>query len=653
MNAKPDKAAALAELKKENETLKRSLSHFRALLEHSRDFILISDADAKPVVWNSAYAEIMKVSLDIDMVPGLQPHKLLDDPQKIAWWDDMHRRVLSGEAFSREYTHELGDGTVIHLEVSYAPIREGDAIVGFLEITRDITRHLRAKEALKASEERLRSFFEHAPIGVVILAPGNQILSTNPFFCRIMGATPDELETLSLNEIVEPGDLARLRAEFADSGEAVRQFELPLRRQDGTRVSTRVVASQVRDKKGEVRFAVVMVEDITDRLALEEKLRHAHKMEAVGTLAAGIAHDFNNTLGIILGNAELAMDEIPDWSQARDCLRDVRDAALRAREIVRQILTFGRKVESDVRPVSMTTAVADALRVVRSTIPAEVRVVEKLDVQEDVVDADPAQIIQVVQNLCANAVEAMGEGGGILTVGLERVELNAVSAESYPDLSAGAYVALTIDDTGQGIAPEIRDRIFDPYFSTHRRGPGTGMGLAVVHGIITAAGGGINVDSLPDKGTRFSILLPVSKRLAPREEPPASLQARGGESILLIDDEPFLAKMGKRMLEPLGYHVDARTDPMEALELFRRAPEKIDLVITDMSMPELRGDHLAVEMMGIRPDIPIILCTGHSEVMDEEKALAMGIRAYLLKPYERDALAAVVKRVLETNKVEK
>jgi len=644
-----DPSRRLRELQPKNRELQRLIAHFQALLEHSDDFILISDANARPVIWNSAYAAIMKKSLDIDMVPGLQPHKLLDSPEQVAWWDAMHRRVLGGERFRQEYTHTLPGGEVVFLELSYAPIRENDAIVGFLEITRDITRRRRAQEALKASEERLRLFFEHAPIGVLILAPDLQILSANPAICHMLEARPDELETRSLEDLLEANEFVRIHDGIQTSIQDVQHFEMRLRRGDGGMIRTRMVLSRVRNGQGDLRFAIAMVEDISERLALEAQVRHAHKMEAIGTLAAGIAHDFNNILGIVLGNTELVMDEVPDWSQGRDCLQDIQEAALRAKEMVREILTFGREATVETRPMALTPVVRNALRMVRATMPAAITIQEAFSAERDVVEADPAQINQVVQNLCTNAAEAM-PAGGTLTVSVMEREQPERSAPESANLLPGPWVVLQVADTGPGIPEEIRDRIFDPYFSTRGHGRGSGMGLSVVHGIVSAAGGEIVVDGREGGGAVFSVLLPRSERPEKDSARPLDLQAHGHELILFIDDEPFLAKLGKRMLEPLGYTVDARTDPLKALEFFRQAPEKIDLVITDMSMPDRRGDHLAAELLRIRPDIPIILCTGHSEVIDEEKALTLGIRAFLLKPFDREALAAMVRKVLDERK---
>jgi signal transduction histidine kinase len=398
-----------------------------------------------------------------------------------------------------------------------------------------------------------------------------------------------------------------------------------------------------------------IVHDITarkkaeeEKAALEAQLLHAQKMESIGTLSGGIAHDFNNLLGIILGNAELAMDDMPEWHPAKDYLNEIRTASLRARDVVKQLLSFSRKTDSKKRSVKLVQIVEDALRFLRSSIPASIEIHQNIrNDTDDTILADSTQINQVMINLFTNAAHAMEDTGGVITIGIENIFLDQISATVYPDLPPGSYVKLTVGDTGTGIDHEIKDRIFDPYFTTKEVGKGTGIGLSVVHGIVKSHNGAISVDSKFGEGTTFSILFPVAEKEAVIETEPADKFPAGNERILIVDDEKSMVDIGRRRLERLGYQVEARTNPIEALDLFRADPDQFDLVITDMTMPHITGDKLVKEILKIRPDMPTVLCTGFSEKIDEEKAKEIGIRQYIEKPFDKGKLSRLVREVLD------
>ena len=385
-----------------------------------------------------------------------------------------------------------------------------------------------------------------------------------------------------------------------------------------------------------------------EKAALEARLLHAQKMESIGTLSGGIAHDFNNLLGIILGNVELAMDDVPKWHPAKINLNEIRTASLRARDVVKQLLSFSRKTDHDRRPVNLLPIVKDALKFLRSSIPTSIEIHENIakDI-DDTIFADSTQINQVMINLCTNAAHAMEHTGGVITIDVENIYSDQFSAADYTDLPPGRYVKLMVSDTGTGIDPEIVDRIFDPYFTTKELGKGTGIGLSVVHGIVKSHSGAISVDSKFGKGTTFSILFPLAEEAAVVEPESADNFPTGNESILIVDDEKAMVDIGRKRLERLGYQVEARTNPLEALELFRTDPGQFDLVITDMTMPHITGDKFVKEILTIRPDIPTILCTGFSEKIDEKKAGEIGIRGYIEKPFDKGKLSRLVREVLD------
>ncbi len=394
--------------------------------------------------------------------------------------------------------------------------------------------------------------------------------------------------------------------------------------------------------------------DITERkcaedekMELEKRLQQAQKMESIGTLAGGIAHDFNNMLGIILGNTELAMDDVPEWNLARHNLEEVKTASLRARDVIRQLLSFSRKSIQDKKPIKISSIITESLKLLRSSIPYTIDIRQNIQTELDIIMADPTQIHQVIINLCTNAYHAMQEDGGILWVNLMNIEIDKKTAASNPGLNPGKYVKLSVEDTGCGIDPEIRDQVFDPYFTTKEVGKGSGMGLSVVHGIIKDHGGAISVLSEPGKGAIFDLFFPsVEDDYVDASAESLEPIPRGNERILLVDDEELIVQVECQMLERLGYQVTARTSSVEALETFSSQPDDYDFVISDMTMPNMTGDRLAQKLLEIRPDIPVILCTGFSEHMDDEKAKSIGVSALVMKPVVTKELAIAIRRVL-------
>ena len=388
-----------------------------------------------------------------------------------------------------------------------------------------------------------------------------------------------------------------------------------------------------------------------DKKKFESQLIQSQKMEAIGTLSGGIAHDFNNILGSILGYTELSILGVPEGSKLKKNLTEVFKAGKRAKTLIQQILAFSRKQELEQKPLQLKYIVKESLKLLRSTLPTDIEIKEDIAKDVGVVNADPTQMQQVIMNLCTNAGHAMQKEGGVLTVGLANVELDDIAAAQYVNINPGPYLRFSVSDTGDGITPDVKERIFEPYFTTKAPGAGTGLGLSVVHGIVKSHGGTITVYSEQGKGSTFHVYLPLiqEEAIKPEMDEQAPILT-GNERILFIDDEPTLVEIGTLMLDRLGYKVTTRTSSIEALELFREKPNKFDLVITDMTMPKMTGDKLAQELMKIRPDIPIIICTGYSGRISEEKAIGMGIKALVMKPLMMRDIANTVRKVLDEKK---
>ncbi len=384
-----------------------------------------------------------------------------------------------------------------------------------------------------------------------------------------------------------------------------------------------------------------------ERMDFEAQLVHSRKMEAIGTLAGGIAHEFNNVLAIILGNAELAIEDVPRLSLAKESLKAIRTASLRGEEVVRQILSFARKTMTPLKPLEINRIVKESLKLMRASIPAMIDIRQNIPSEPLVTLGDPTEIHQILINICTNSAHAMKEKGGVLEVSLQPVILNEQSAFIYEDLTPGSFVKLSIRDTGEGIAPDILEMVLEPYFTTKAFGAGSGMGLAVVYGLVKKCGGAIHIKSAVGTGTTVEILFPKIENEVPPAEENEGEWPNGNERILLVDDDPLIVKMVRQMLEGLGYTVFGMTDSLAALKRFQSSPADFDLVFTDMAMPFMSGDQLAAELIKVRKDIPILLCTGHSDTINEKTAKEIGIKGFALKPLHRGKLAKAVRAALD------
>ena len=410
------------------------------------------------------------------------------------------------------------------------------------------------------------------------------------------------------------------------------------------------------DKEGSPLFLLGISEDITERKAVEadqeklkKQLQQAQRMESIGTLASGIAHDFNNILTPILGYAEMMQEGMTPDNPFFEPLHEVLTASNRAKALVRQILAFSRQADHERISIQPHLVIKEALKLLRSSIPTTIEFRQHIDPQAGYVLADPTQIHQIIMNLCTNAYHAMHDSGGVLTVSLKAVEVGGEDSPSAIDLQPGRYVKLEVSDTGIGIDKMNLDRIFEPYFSTKQKGEGTGLGLSVVHGIVQSLDGLITVESEPKQGTTFHVFLPCAPSAAQANAPPVAGRLQGGsERILIVDDDRPIVDVVTSILLSLGYQVTSTTSSLEALKRFEANPDTFDLVITDMTMPAMNGAELTQRLLKRRGDLPIILCTGFSELINEAEAKALGIRHYLMKPVLKSDLARIIREVLDS-----
>jgi len=412
-----------------------------------------------------------------------------------------------------------------------------------------------------------------------------------------------------------------------------------------------------RNDEGQLIGVIEYFRDVTElkqaeakEASMQEQIRQAQKREALGTLSGGIAHDFNNILNTIMGFTELALLSLSDpqpVEEIRDYLEEAFRAEELAKDLIRQIIVISRQTVMTSEIIQIAPIIKEALRFIQATIPATIQIRTYLPDDLWNIVADPTQMHQIVMNLCTNAVDAMGEKGGILEVSLANVEPEDQLLSTWKDVEPGAYLLLSVRDTGCGMSPDMLERIFDPYFTTKEIGKGTGLGLAVVHGIVNSQNGSISVSSEPGKDSTFHVLLPAAKVELVKASEEERVVLTGQERILLIEDEPAQAKLLKRSLENLGYNVVPMSHSLEALDLFQKQAHRFDLVVSDLPMPMLTGAEMAQKFLAIRPDIPILLCSGFSEQMTQDRAKAMGIRALIMKPFTVRQLAATIRQILD------
>lgn len=501
----------------------------------------------------------------------------------------------------------------------------------------------------------LASVIEQANEGIFLFNGDGVVQYVNPAAETITGHSPQAMigHNIHTLEYMEPNrQFYEAILKGIPSGKQ-RAGHFQYTRQDSVMFELNANTWSVLDASGNVTSYVALVRDVSHEMQLERQLRCAQRMEAIGTLAGGIAHDFNNTLASIITCSEMALDESSPGSTLHELLDVVLKSGLRGKDLVKQILTFSRQGEQERQEVRVDLVAGECLKLLRATLMPTIEIRLQIDKQLGLVFADPTQIQQIIMNLCTNAVHAMrGQAHGELEIRLDNVDIDALSGINVGNVSPNSYLCLTVRDTGHGMDEKTIDRIFDPFFSTKGQSEGTGLGLSVIHGIVSSHGGAITVESRPDNGSQFRVYLPRVDKSADTTADAASIPILSGtECILLVDDDEHLVFGTGQMLKQLGYNVIAQTDPLAALHLFRSAPERFDLIITDLAMPHMNGTELARELTRIRPDIPVILCTGYDTVScgdtDDIGEIAEFISELALKPLVRGEVAAMIRRVLD------
>ena len=562
--------------------------------------------------------------------------------QRAAEIINMQGSISNLEGEFRTKTGEIRAGLL-----SAVVINIGDELC-LLSTTQDVTDRRRAEEALRSSEERFSKAFQMNPYPTAISTLDTGLfIDANDSFLNMLGFTRDEIighPSSTLNIWISWDERKLLEKKVLEQG-YLREELIHLRTKKGETLyillSTQIITLDER------KYGLHTFNDVTKQRRLEEHLRQSQKMEAIGTLAGGIAHDFNNILSAILGYTDMALTDREADDPHRHYLEQVYRAGERARDLVKQILTFSRQQDQGKKPVLVAPIVKEGIKLLRSSLPTTIKISQDVKDTSAMVSADPTQIHQVLMNLCTNAAHAMREKGGTLNIQLVREVIESDRTSQTLSLTSGNYAKLTVSDTGHGIDASIKDRIFDPFFTTKAIGEGTGLGLSVVYGIVRDHGGAIDVYSEAGSGTTVTVYFPLVEAEQITKERIPEVIPGGNERILFVDDEATIVELGSAMLTSLGYQVTSRTSSIEALEAFRVSPYSFDLVITDMTMPNMRGDQLSAELLKIRSDIPIILCTGFSELISEEKAKNLGIRQLAMKPISKRDIAVTIKDALK------
>jgi PAS domain S-box-containing protein len=671
--------AAMHRLSAQQEELRESEGRFGAMVETLPLAIYASsDVSEKATYINPSFVQFFGYTID-------------DVPSVAEWWplaypDEAYRKQIIADWQSRVEV-AIKTNTSIQPMESVVTCKDGskkNILWGYISTPTqnyayglDLTERKRAEEALKTAHhslelrvqertaelnhaletisgerQRLYDVLETLPIMVCVLTPDYHVAFANRSFREKFGESEGRrcyeycvgktqpCDFCESYTVLETGSPHRWEFATPDGDTVIDAHDFPFTDVDGSPLILEMDIDITEQRRAEEK-----------RIRLEEQLRQAQKMEAIGTLAGGIAHDFNNILGAIVGFTEMAVDDVSDRPLVEKNLKTVLKSAMRARDLVKQILAFSRKTNYARAPLALIPLVRETVQLLRASIPTTIEIRFSNTASSDSTLASPVEVQQILMNLATNASLAMQDKGGTLEISLADIDFEPDSSTFGADVGPGEYLQLAVKDSGVGMSPDVMKRVFEPFFTTREVGQGTGMGLAVVYGIVKDLQGMVTVESAPGAGSTFRVLLPKAKTQLEEEQLPAVQIPRGKEHVLFVDDEEMLIEWGQATLERLGYTVTAVTNGTEAVKIFSSDPSGVDLVITDHTMLGLTGVQLAEALLTIRPDIPIILCTGHSETVSPEIARGVGIREYLMKPLVKQELAQAVRRVLDANKL--
>lgn len=624
------------------------LIRFHNMLDQSNDAFLIIDVETGQIIdvnkracnhYGYNQEEMLQLSI-VNINSGYQG---------IDKWRQRVDSIQKNQDTLFETTHITKSRKIFPVEVSHRYV-EDDNKDYIIAIARDISERKAAEEKERQAQREWSRTFDSSTDIITIQNLKHEITQSNQAAAVAFGLNKDECigkycyELFSGNE--EPCSDCPITEEVSDNFKPYTE-EFYHKRLDKTFSLT---VSPIMDDTGQTTGISHFAKDITQQKKLEGQLRQAQKMESLGTLAGGIAHDFNNILSAIIGYTQLAMLHTPQDSKALDSLKQVTTGGQRAVDLVKQILTFSRKTENRMAPIEVQRIITETLKLLRPSLPMTIEIRQNIDQNCPPVLADAVQVHQVIMNLCTNAYHAMSDQNtGTLEISLTKIDIQPEMTAPLFNLQAGEYLLLQVSDTGIGMGSATLEKIFEPYFTTKKTGEGTGLGLAVAHGIIKDFGGHISVYSELDEGTCFNIYLPVpAGQTQTIQEPSTPIEAPlGTERLLIIDDEKPIADLLKVTLESYGYQVTKTTESPEALRIFKQAPELFDMVITDYAMPQMNGIDLAEELLKVRKDLPILLCTGFNDTNNNSKALQIGIKTCMNKPIQSDQLALAVRKFLD------
>ncbi len=629
------------------EELFDSREQYRLLMENSEDAIILFDAESKQVIEVNPKAVELTGRSEEDLI-GLQQHEL-HPPEEYG----LHSRLFDSQMTGKDsgvvsdvnLLHRSGERIPVQISASCTNIKGRNIIQ---RIYHDMRKRVREEEQRRL----LATAVEQSAESVLITDPDGRIEYVNPAYERITGYSKKEVVGKSPGILksgqTEPYEY-KLLWDTIQAGKVWRG-KIINRKKDGSLFTEEQTIAPVKDGQGKITHYVAVKRDITRQNQLKKIVRQTQKMQAIGTLAGGIAHDFNNILTAILGFAELSALQCGDNELLKNNIEEIITASERAGQLVRQILTFSRQTEQNISSLRIDLIVKEALRLLRASLPSNIELI--IDIRaKALVRADPTQIHQVVMNLCTNAYQAMDDDrAGRIEVILDTTEVGYHEGVELGNIPAGEYVILKVQDNGHGIAEEHLNRIFEPYFTTREKNEGTGLGLAVVHGIIQEHRGTIKVESTPAQGSCFTVYLPAIDEEDAKSAPQEKELKKGQGRILVVDDELQIVDYEVQVLERAGYVTMSTISSLQALKMIEEKKWDLDLLITDMAMPDMTGLELFEKIREMNSDLPVILCSGYSEHISEDSSEELGLDGYLAKPFTGEQLLEVVQQVLEKKK---